>query len=317
MNLLKKPSTIMTMAAESSNNADRLGGWLCLDKSAGMSSNSAMMKVKKIFGGKMGYVGTLDPFATGVLPIAVGEARKFIPYVAAAEKTYVFTMKFGTETDSLDVDGKIVRTCENIPPIYEIRDVLADFLGEQWQTPPIFSAIKVNGKRACDRVRAGEHVNLSDRKITVFSLELADDSPSDRSVSLKVVCSKGTYIRSLARDMAEKLGTVAYVESLRRLKSGFFSINDAIPLEKLLKMKDTSELSHLFLSFEGPLDDIPALFLKTDDVTRLQRGLRISFCDSSVRSSNVRVFDESSRVFKGIGFVSGDGELKAVRMCAY
>jgi tRNA pseudouridine55 synthase len=290
-------------------------GWLCLDKPEGMSSNLAMIKARKKFECNAGYVGTLDPFATGVLPIAVGETRKFIQYVSDVEKTYVFAMKFGEETDSLDIDGEVVRRSEKIPSRREILDILPNFIGEQYQVPPVFSAIKVNGKRACDRVRSGESVELASRKITIMALDCIDEK---RGVAtLNVVCSKGTYVRSLARDIAAGLGTVAYLQSLRRMKSGFFSISDAISLEKLQKIDDTEKLARLLVPNESPLDDIPALYLRTEDVVRLQNGLQISVDWSELESSKVLIFDDLSREFKGVGFISADGEVKAVRMCAY
>ena len=251
------------------------------------------------------------------MPIAVGEARKFIPYVNELEKIYIFTMIFGTTTDSLDKDGDITGTSEKIPGINEIKKIIPSLIGEQYQVPPVFSAIKINGKRACDRVRSGESIQLLPRRITIFSIDIIEQL-SEKSITLQVKCSKGTYVRSIARDIAERLGTVAYVESLRRIKSGFFSINNAISLEKLSEMKDTNELEHVFIPLESPLDDIPALYLRKNDVTRLQNGLRISVDRSDLSSSNVLIHDDIDQKFKGIGFVSADGnELKAVRMCVY
>jgi tRNA pseudouridine55 synthase len=324
--------------------AEKISGWICLDKPNGMSSNRAMIKVRHILGkcNKVGYIGTLDPFATGVLPIAIGEARKFIQYTEDGKKTYLFSIKFGIETDSLDKDGAVVGTCSKIPSENEVRRILPAFLGAQMQMPPLFSAIKVNGKRACDRVRNNEVVELSPRQITVYSLEMIDASEMaeasrmagatrivgmdgitdtvepDDSQYIKIVCSKGTYIRSLARDIAKKLGTVAYVKSLRRLQSGFFSINNAITLEKLLELSYNGPLLRSLISVESPLDDIPALYLETSDVTRLQRGLQVPYGGKTdLISSNVRIFDKESLCFKGIGTISADGELKAARMCVY
>lgn len=294
-----------------------MDGWICLDKPEGISSNSAMIKVRKIFGCKTGYIGTLDPFATGVLPIAIGEASKFIPYVNESEKEYVFTMIFGKTTDSLDKDGDVTEVSEKIPTISEVEDVLPSFIGEQFQMPPVFSAIKINGKRACDRVRNGEEVQLSPRKITIFSISVINQQ-NKTSATLHVKCSKGTYVRSIARDIAVKLGSVAYVETLNRTKSGFFSIKHAISLEKLQEMKDTNKLTHALCSLESPLDDIPALYLRKEDVVRLQNGLRISIDRGDLSSTNVLIHDDLERRFKGVGVISDDGrEIKAVRMCVY
>ena len=292
-----------------------ISGWICLDKPSGMSSNQAMVKVRKIFGCKTGYVGTLDPFATGVLPIALGETRKFIPYISETQKTYAFTMEFGNTTDTLDKDGKITETSPKIPKKNEIAEVLDFFLGNQDQMPPIFSAIKIKGKRACDRVRSGETITLSTRKIHVFSISLT--GVRDNEADLEVTCSKGTYIRSLARDIAEKLGSVAYVKSLRRKKSGFFSINDAITLEKLLQIKDTDKSLHYLFSQESPLDDIPALCVNKDNVVKLQNGLYIPYVDEKLGSTNVLIFEDPAGKFAGIGFLSEDGVMIPVRMCAF
>ena len=292
-----------------------ISGWICLDKPSGMSSNRAMMKVRKMFGCKAGYVGTLDPFATGVLPIALGETRKFIPYVSETQKNYIFTMEFGSTTDTLDKDGEITETSTKIPNESEIAEILSSFLGDQDQMPPIFSAIKIMGKRACDRVRSGEVVMLSSRKVHIFSISLI--AIRNNEADLQVTCSKGTYVRSLARDIAEKLGTVAYVKSLRRIKSGFFSINNAITLEKLLQIKDTSVSLCCLLSHESPLDDIPALRVSKNDVVKLQNGLHVSCANERLGSTNVLIFEDHGGSFAGIGFFSDDGTVKPVRMCVF
>ncbi|MDR3180270.1 MAG: tRNA pseudouridine(55) synthase TruB [Holosporaceae bacterium] len=292
-----------------------MNGWLCLDKPAGISSNLAMIKARKILGARTGYVGTLDPFATGVLPIAVGEARKFIHFLGTSQqKEYEFTVIFGKTTDTMDRSGKITGESSKIPTTEEVKHILPDFLGRQWQMPPIFSAIKISGRRACDRVRAGENIELSPRKIEVFSLFL--EGAQDNIFRFCVVCSPGTYVRSLARDIAEKVGSRGYVDALKRTKSGFFLIKQAIPLENLSKIEDTDELVRLLISIESPLDDIPALYLGSDLVKMVQNGLRISLKSQSSLSW-VRIHDDFGGDFRGIGSVSDDGLLKAVRMCVY
>ncbi|MDR0968106.1 MAG: tRNA pseudouridine(55) synthase TruB [Holosporaceae bacterium] len=337
-----------------------ISGWICLDKPAGMSSNAAMIKVRKILGENTGYVGTLDPFATGVLPIAVGEARKFIRFVEESEKEYVFTVVFGKTTDTLDKDGEIVATTDNIPNAKAISDALSKFVGEIEQIPPAFSAIKINGRRACDRVRNGESVELKSRRIRIFELEMIQESsllssasshlrhceedevrrgnleknerqdarllrrPAPRNdvsgeireITFRVLCSKGTYVRSLARDIAEKLGSLAYVKTLRRTKSGFFSTNNIISLEKLIEINDTSKLNEVLASVESPLDDIPALYLRSESVVKLRNGLKVSY-ECFEESSNVKIFDDESGKFCGIGFVSDDGLIKPVRMMCF
>lgn len=320
-------------------------GWLCLDKPSGISSNFAMSRVRRIFCNKetaatgiskrsrdfrMGYIGTLDPFATGVLPIAIGEARKFIPYVSEAKKTYIFTMVFGTETDSLDVDGNIISTSDRRPSAAGLEDVLPQFCGDQQQMPPKFSAIKINGERACDMMRQGKNVELQQRSVRIFSLKILNvcrENPtvpasSDSllaSATLEVVCSKGTYVRSLARDIALKLGTIAFVKALRRTKSGPFDISYSISLEKLQEIEDTRSLMDFVKPLESPLDDIPALYLSAEESIRLQNGL-VVFPESGLenlersKDGNVLIFENSVAIFRGIGMLLGNDSVKAVRM---
>jgi tRNA pseudouridine55 synthase len=271
-----------------------------------------MVKVRRILDFKTGYIGTLDPFATGVLPIAVGEARKYIRFIEKSEKKYTFTAVFGKSTDTLDKSGKIIDATERIPSKMEITKILPEFLGEIEQIPPLFSAIKINGRRSCDLVRQGKSVTLRSKKVKILDLKMIDGG----EWTFEVVCSSGTYIRSLVRDIAEKLGSLAYVKELRRTRSGFFSIKDAISLAKLQKMKDTSELVDVLISVESPLDDIPALYLGKEDVTRLKNGLLIFVENSTIVDSNVRIVDGDCGKFCGIGFVSSSWQVKPVRMCA-
>ncbi|MDR2645947.1 MAG: tRNA pseudouridine(55) synthase TruB [Holosporaceae bacterium] len=290
-------------------------GWLCLDKPEEMSSNFAMTKVRRILRTPTGYVGTLDPFATGVLPIAVGEARKFIRFIEKSEKTYRFTMAFGKTTDTLDKNGKITAYTDNIPQKSSVLGVLNKFLGETEQIPPAFSAIKLNGKRACDRVRLGEPVELSPKKINIFAIKVINEDLPKYELSLEVTCSKGTYMRGLARDIAEELGSLAYVKTLCRIKSGFFSLNNAITLEKLSEIKDTHKMKAILASVESPLDDIPALYLRSEGIAVLRNGVQFRMKNLGIISSNVKIFDDINKVFCGVGYVSDDGTVKAVRMC--
>lgn len=294
---------------------NQLSGWLCLDKPEGISSNFAMVKVRRILEEKTGYIGTLDPFASGVLPIAVGEARKFIQYTNEAEKKYTFTVVFGKTTNTLDRNGQIIAETSVIPSVGQVREIIPSFLGTITQVPPMFSAIKINGVRACDRARKGEKVDLKSREVRIFDLRIVGDNIADAEITLEVACSKGTYVRSLARDIAEKLGSLAYVKELRRTKAGFFSINNAITLEKLIEMKDTSKLTGVLYPLESPLDDIPALYVKEEEAVRLQRGLCISVERGNSMSSVVKIFGNETRRFYGVGRLSEHGVVNAVRMC--
>ena len=290
-----------------------IDGWICLDKPKGISSNFAMVKVRKLLNEKTGYVGTLDPFATGVLPIAVGRARKFIQFIEEGEKEYEFEVIFGTSTDSYDETGKVCKITKIIPTRNQIEKIIPKFLGEIEQIPPKFSAIKINGRRACDLVRQNKLVEIPSRKIFIHDLRLLSFSENN-SAKFRVKCSKGTYVRTLAVDIAQKLGSLCYVKELRRIKSGFFSIDRSITLEKLVEIVDTSELDGNLFPLESPLDDIPALALEKDYVSRLQNGLAVQLANPEVLSSNVRLFDSESKKFCGVCFVSADGVVTAVRM---
>jgi tRNA pseudouridine55 synthase len=280
-----------------------------------MSSNLAMMVVRRILAENTGYIGTLDPFATGVLPIAVGKARRFIRFIEKSTKEYVFTMVFGKSTNTIDKSGKIIGETANIPTKMTILEVMKSFIGTIEQLPPSFSAIKIGGIRACDRVRRGEDVKLPIRNVCIHSLEVLGNNLEERhAITMKVTCSAGTYVRSIARDIAEKSGSMAYVESLCRLKSGFFSFNNAISMEKLLKIRDTGKLVDVLIPMESPLDDIPALYIRGDDITKLQNGVQVPAERSELALSNVRIMDDSVGKFHGIGLISNDGFVKPVSM---
>ena len=292
-----------------------MDGWICLDKPKGISSNFAMIKVRKLLREKTGYVGTLDPFATGVLPIAVGRARKFIQFIEEHEKEYVFEIIFGASTDSYDVTGTVTEKTDIMPTKDQLESILPKFLGEIEQIPPQYSAIKINGRRACDLARQNKLVEIPSRKIFIHDLNLLGFT-QDKFISatLRVKCSKGTYVRTLAVDLARELGSLCYVNELRRIKSGFFSIDRAISLEKLSEIVDTSRVGTNLIPIESPLDDIPALTLEEGYVSRLQNGLSVRLADATIRSSNVRLFDRMSGRFCGICFVSADGVVNAVKM---
>lgn len=271
-------------------------GWIYLDKPAGISSNYAMILVRKILQAKTGYVGTLDPFATGVLPIATGRARHFIKYTDEHTKTYVFTIQFGVTTDTLDSTGKILERNEIIPNIEEIEKVLPNFLGEQEQMPPKYSAIKINGRRACDLIRAGKDIELISRKITIFSLNILSEQLQDNgSITLETSCSKGTYIRSLARDIANKLQTLGHVSSLRRTKCGLVEINNAITLENLRKMVNNGGVESVLVPIDVPLGDIPAISLESSEITTLLHGRPV--CTRTIPCDKVRVYSNSQHFF--------------------
>ena len=229
---------------------------------------------------KAGHAGTLDPTATGILPIALGEATKTIPFAQDRLKTYEFEITWGEQRDTDDSEGDVIKTSETRPEKAAIEALLPDFTGHIQQTPPRYSAIKVDGERAYDLARDGEEFELKSREVYIENLELL--SVDADTAKLRMVCGKGTYVRSLARDMALKLGTFGYISMLRRTAVGSFTDNDAISLEKLEKLVNSAAsgadvLEEVLLPLEAPLDDIPALNLKSNECAMLRNGQVVSF----------------------------------------
>ena len=255
-------------------------GWIILDKPLGLGSTQAVAAVKRNlreagYGKvKVGHGGTLDPLATGVLPIAIGEATKLCGRMLDASKTYDFTIKFGAETAGLDAEGEVIATSSVRPTLQQIQAVLPSFTGKIEQVPPVFSAIKIDGKRAYDRARAGELVEIASRDVTIFSLSVmaSQDLESADELTLSAHVSKGTYIRSLARDIARAAGTVGHVTMLRRTKAGPFDLDQAISLDKLNEIGKGAPAKDIILPLEAGLVDIPALDLSPDAAKAIQQG---------------------------------------------
>ncbi|WP_404335437.1 tRNA pseudouridine(55) synthase TruB [Sphingomonas sp. MMS12-HWE2-04] len=256
-------------------------GWIILDKPLGLGSTQGVSAVKRAlraagYGPKMrdmpkvGHGGTLDPLATGVLPIAVGEATKLAGRMLDSDKVYTFTIGFGVETDTLDLEGSPVATSDERPTRAGIEAILPRFTGPIAQVPPAYSALKVDGERAYDLARAGEAVTLASRNVTIHALSL--ETQDADSATLTAHVSKGTYIRSLARDIAQALGTVGHVTLLRRTKAGPFTLGSAISLDKLDEAAKARALEHLLLPLRAGLDDIPALSLTPDQAGLLRQG---------------------------------------------
>ncbi len=253
-----------------------LHGWLVLDKPVGLGSTTCVSAVKRILREagepktKVGHGGTLDPLASGVLPIALGEATKLCGRMLDATKTYDFTISFGEETDTLDAEGKVIATSDHRPSGEDLDAVLPRFRGAIEQVPPSFSALKVAGKAAYERARAGEAISLKPRMVTIFELRLTASLPS--SASLSATVSKGTYIRSLARDIAHAAGTVGHISYLRRTRAGPFPLSDAISLDFLEEAAKARALTRMVLPLEAALDDIPALPVTPDQARLLRHG---------------------------------------------
>jgi tRNA pseudouridine55 synthase len=253
-------------------------GWIILDKPLGLGSTQGVSAVKRVLrqGGygkwKVGHGGTLDPLATGVLPIAVGEATKLAGRLLDSDKVYEFTIRFGEETDTLDAEGKVVATSDVRPDAAAIAAVLPRFTGRQEQVPPAYSALKVDGERAYDLARAGGEVVLATRSVTIHALTPLSADAGRAEATFTAHVSKGTYIRSLARDIARALGTVGHVVMLRRSKAGPFDGSQAITLDKLDELGQARALEHHLLPLRAGLDDIPALALTPDQAGALRQG---------------------------------------------
>ena len=256
-----------------------LHGWLIIDKPVGPTSTQVVGAVKRALreGGypkvKVGHGGTLDPLASGVLPVALGEATKLSGRMLDADKVYDFTIAFGTETDTLDAEGAVVATSASRPSRAEVEAILARFTGEIDQMPPAYSALKVDGKRAYALARAGEDVVLKSRRVTVHSLRVTDGEAD--TVTLEARVSKGTYIRALARDIAHALETVGNVTMLHRSKAGPFTLDRAISLDKLAESSKARSLEQHLLPLTAGLDDIPALPVTPDQAGALRQGRKL------------------------------------------
>jgi len=254
-------------------------GWIILDKPVGLGSTQAVSIVKRALREageprtKVGHGGTLDPLASGVLPIAIGEATKLCGRMLDASKAYEFTVRFGEETDTLDMEGQVVATSDVQPSRDQIETIIDFFEGEIEQVPPTYSALKVGGKAAYARARAGEEVELPSRKVTIFELLLHETTTGSATFHSRV--SKGTYIRSLARDIAHALNSVGHVTMLRRTRAGPFGLEKAISLDFLAQAAKARRLIGAVLPLEAALDDIPALPITPDQAQLLRHGQRL------------------------------------------
>jgi tRNA pseudouridine55 synthase len=250
----------------------KVDGWLILDKHAGITSTSAVAAVRRFFdAAKAGHGGTLDPLATGLLPIALGEATKTVPYVMDGMKTYRFTLKFGEARVTDDAEGEVIATSEWRPEDDAIRTALAGFRGTIMQRPPIFSALKIDGQRAYDLARAGEAVELAPREALIERFELIARPDADHAL-FEVRSGKGAYMRSLARDLAEALGSRGHVSALRRIAVGPFYEAHGISLDSLGALGHIAAASRHLLPVATALDDIPALAVSDSEASRLRCG---------------------------------------------
>jgi tRNA pseudouridine55 synthase len=270
-------------------------GWIVLDKPVGLGSTQAVAAVKRALREagepktKVGHGGTLDPLASGVLPIAIGEATKLAGRMLDATKAYEFTIRFGEETDTLDAEGEVIATSDLRPTLEQVEAVLPRFTGAIEQVPPAYSALKIGGKAAYSRARAGETLDMKARKVTVHSLRVSAPPREQNDLArrrggaedleqatLEATVSKGTYIRSLARDIARALDSVGHVTMLRRTRAGPFGLDQAISLDFLNETAKARRLTETVLPLEAALDDIPALPVTPGQAQLLRHGARLS-----------------------------------------
>jgi len=280
-------------------------GWVVLDKPVGMTSTHAVSVVKRLFNAKRaGHAGTLDPLASGALPIALGEATKTVPFVMDGRKIYRFTVRWGEERDTDDAEGRVIANSDQRPSADAVRALLPSFTGSIQQVPPRYSAIKIDGERAYDLARDGEEIELAPRPVEIGRLELVNVPDRDHAV-LEAECGKGTYVRSLARDLGRTLGCFGHVSGLRRTAVGPFDEKAMILLEQLEALchraaSGEGSLADAMMPVETALDDIPALAISRADAARLQRG------------QAVLLRGRDAPNFRGVVYVTVSGQLLAL-----
>lgn len=287
-----------------------MDGWIILDKPSGVFSKSAAMRVARMFGTKKnGHIGTLDPMATGVLPVAIGGATKMVPFIedfCDRTKEYLFSVQFGFETDTLDITGTEVARTDIIPSESAVRAILPRFIGKINQTPPLYSAVHVGGRRAYELAREGAHINIPSRMVDVYSLELTGRAGD--SWNFRMRCAPGTYVRSIARDIAHTLGTVATVDKIHRTMTSGFTIKNAHALDFLENLfNNGGDVGQYLAPVDFGLGDIPVLNLD-GNATKLYRNG--GFINVGGTDGVYRVY--SGKDFVGIGTVTG-GVLKPKR----
>jgi tRNA pseudouridine55 synthase len=291
---------------------NKVDGWVVLDKPLGLGSTQAVGKVRWLFAAeKAGHGGTLDPLATGILPIALGEATKTVPFIMDGHKEYRFTLRFGEARSTDDGEGEVTATSDARPADEAIRAALGQFIGCIEQMPPAFSALKIGGQRAYDLARAGEPVELKPRPVTIDRLELLARPDADHA-DFVVGCGKGTYIRSLGRDLARVLGTVGHLSALRRTAVGPFREDAAISLPKLEALGHNFRLLGALVPVATALDDIPALAMTGTQADRLRHGQPVLLTRDAPPSGTLVRAEEGSKL---VALVRSDGAaLQPVRV---
>ena len=295
---------------------NRVHGWVVLDKPLGMTSTQAVGKIRWLFNAeKAGHGGTLDPLATGLLPIALGEATKTVPWVMDGQKTYHFTVQWGSETSTDDLEGETTAKSGYVATQQDAAKVQHKFIGAVQQIPPSYSAVKVSGERAYDLARAGETVELQPRTVNIESLHIVSHEGS--RTTFEVRCGKGTYVRSLARDMGREIGCLGHVVMLRRVGVGCFSEKDAISLEKLEELSHRPPSENSLLSFLRPIETvlagIPALAVMDPDAQRLKQGQQVLLRGADALTAAEAVLVTNNGKALGL-FAIEQGSLKTIRL---
>ena len=291
-----------------------INGVLLLDKPLGFSSNQALQKVKWLFkAAKAGHTGTLDPLATGLLPICLGEATKFAQYVTDADKTYIATVKFGVTTTTGDAEGEVIATNDVRFTRTKLEIACHTFLGEISQIPPMYSALKFEGRALYEYAREGVDIERQSRLVTIADITITEFDKDVATITVK--CSKGTYIRTLAEDIGNALGSGAHLIGLRRIETAGYELADAITIEQLeQKIKDTQieALQSLLLPIDSAIAYLPALTLNADAAHYMMQGQAV-WVSGKIPNGEIRLFDENAR-FLGLGFLQDDGKIAPKRL---
>ncbi|WP_312814955.1 tRNA pseudouridine(55) synthase TruB [Brevundimonas sp.] len=275
---------------------DIVNGWVCLDKPYEMGSTDAVTKVRRLFNAqKAGHAGTLDPLASGILPIALGEATKTVPFMMDAQKIYRFVIHWGISTDSIDREGRIIGRSDVRPTPEQVKAALPQFVGDIDQVPPAFSAIRVNGERAYDLAREGVEVELQSRRVTIHEAAVTD-VPDEEHVEITMRTGKGVYVRSLARDLASVLGAEGHVSVLRREMVGPFSVQNAVTLDFLEDLAHKGRAFEALLPVSTALDDIPDLAVTDQEAFSLRQGRPIVLLPAQVEQLHDRFQSGSEQV---------------------
>ncbi|MDR0996566.1 MAG: tRNA pseudouridine(55) synthase TruB [Zoogloeaceae bacterium] len=290
----------------------KIDGVLLLDKPVGLSSNAALQKARHLFGAaKAGHTGTLDPFATGLLPVCFGEATKFSADLLHADKTYEATLQLGEETDTGDHEGEIGATADACPTLAEIEALLPEFLGAQTQIPPMHSALKHQGRPLYELARQGQTIERAPRSIHIHTLDVLDWQPAPRRLRLRVACSKGTYVRVLAADLGRALGCFAHLIALRRTRIAHLAVENALTLERLAEHDEAGRLACLS-PVDALLAQLPVVRLESGLTERFLHGNPVETADMPTNSDIVKVYADTT--FIGTGARKADGKLWPLRL---